>query len=40
VKIKAAGGIKTRADMVAFLEAGCDRLGTSSAIDILRNSNS
>jgi deoxyribose-phosphate aldolase len=35
VKIKAAGGIRTRDDMVAFIEAGCDRLGTSSAISIL-----
>lgn len=35
VKIKAAGGIRTREDMEAFLEAGCDRLGTSSAIKIL-----
>jgi len=35
VKIKAAGGIRTRQDMVDFLSAGCDRLGTSSAIKIL-----
>ena len=35
VKIKAAGGIRTREDMVAFIEAGCERLGTSSAIKIL-----
>lgn len=35
VKIKAAGGIRTREDMVAFLAAGCERLGTSSAIKIL-----
>lgn len=35
VKIKAAGGIRSRQDMVDFLEAGCDRLGTSSAIKIL-----
>ncbi len=35
VKIKAAGGIRTREDMVNFLEAGCERLGTSSAIQIL-----
>lgn len=39
VKIKAAGGIRTREDMVAFLEAGCDRLGTSSAIKILAGEN-
>jgi deoxyribose-phosphate aldolase len=36
VKIKAAGGIKTREDMEAFLSAGCDRLGTSSALAILK----
>jgi deoxyribose-phosphate aldolase len=35
VKIKAAGGIRTREDMVAFLEAGCSRLGTSSAVKLL-----
>jgi len=35
VKMKAAGGIRTRDDMVAFLEAGCSRLGTSSAVKIL-----
>ena len=39
VKIKAAGGIRTREDMVNFLEAGCDRLGTSSAIQILAGAN-
>jgi deoxyribose-phosphate aldolase len=31
VKIKAAGGIRTREAMEAFLNAGCDRLGCSSA---------
>ena len=35
VKIKAAGGIKTREDMTAFIEAGAARLGTSSAVKIL-----
>jgi deoxyribose-phosphate aldolase len=35
VKIKAAGGIKTREAMIAFLEAGCDRIGSSSAVDLL-----
>ena len=35
VKIKAAGGIKTRGDMEAFIAAGADRLGTSSAVKIL-----
>ena len=40
VKIKAAGGIRTREDMEAFVEAGCSRLGTSSAVDILVNKES
>lgn len=35
VKIKAAGGVKTKEDLVMFLEAGCDRIGTSSAVKIL-----
>lgn len=35
VKIKAAGGVKTREDLEAFLNAGCERIGTSSAISIL-----
>ena len=36
-KIKAAGGIRTRDDMVKFIELGADRLGTSSAIKILNS---
>lgn len=32
VKIKAAGGIRTPEAMEQFLVAGCDRIGTSSAI--------
>lgn len=35
VKIKASGGIRTREDMEAYVEAGCSRLGTSSAVLIL-----
>ena len=35
VKIKAAGGIRTKEDMETFLSLGADRLGTSSAISIL-----
>lgn len=31
VKIKAAGGIRTREDFEAFIEAGCDRIGSSNA---------
>ena len=36
VKIKAAGGMKTVEDVETFAELGCDRLGTSSAIRLLR----
>ena len=36
VKIKAAGGVKTREDLEMFLEAGCDRIGTSSAVGLLK----
>lgn len=35
VKIKAAGGVKSVADLENFIEAGCDRIGTSSAVKIL-----
>ncbi len=35
VKIKAAGGIRTREDMEAFLTAGADRIGASGAIRAL-----
>ena len=35
VKTKAAGGIRTREAMEAFLAAGCDRIGTSSAAVLL-----
>lgn len=37
VKMKAAGGVKSVEDMVAFLEAGCDRIGTSSAIKLIQD---
>lgn len=36
VKMKAAGGVKTKDDLIMFLEAGCDRIGTSSAVGILK----
>ncbi|MGL5259473.1 MAG: deoxyribose-phosphate aldolase [Lachnospiraceae bacterium] len=36
VKIKAAGGIRSVEDMEAFIELGCDRLGTSSAIELIK----
>ena len=35
-KIKAAGGIRTRDDMEKFIALGAERLGTSSAIKILK----
>jgi deoxyribose-phosphate aldolase len=35
VKIKAAGGIKTREDLEAFISAGADRIGSSSAVKLL-----
>lgn len=35
VKIKAAGGIRTVEDLAAFLDAGCDRIGTSAAVKLL-----
>lgn len=37
VKIKAAGGIRSKEDMEAYIDAGCERLGTSSAIEILEH---
>ena len=35
VKLKAAGGIRTREEMEAFLLAGCDRLGCSAGVKAL-----
>jgi len=35
VKMKAAGGMRTREDFVAFINEGCSRLGTSSAVKVL-----
>lgn len=36
VKMKAAGGIKSREDMEEFIKLGCSRLGTSSGVKILK----
>ncbi len=36
VKIKAAGGISTVEEMEAFLAEGCDRIGTSRAVGLLK----
>jgi deoxyribose-phosphate aldolase len=35
VQVKAAGGIRTREDAVAMIEAGASRLGTSAGVAIL-----
>jgi deoxyribose-phosphate aldolase len=37
VRIKASGGIRTLNDMEAFINAGCSRIGTSSAIKLINN---
>ena len=37
LKIKAAGGIKTFSDALGFIQAGADRLGTSSIVKALKN---
>lgn len=37
VKIKAAGGIRSREEMEAYINAGCSRIGTSSAISMLQD---
>lgn len=37
VKIKAAGGVKSLDDLEAFIKAGCDRIGTSSAVAFLKS---
>ena len=39
VKIKAAGGVKTRGDLEAFINAGAARIGTSSAVKLLSGEN-
>jgi len=36
VKIKAAGGVKTIEDLEKFIAAGCSRIGTSSAVNLLK----
>jgi deoxyribose-phosphate aldolase len=38
VKIKAAGGIKTKEDLEMFINEGCDRIGSSSAVKLLTGS--
>ena len=36
VKIKAAGGVSTLADLEMFINLGCDRIGTSRAVGLCR----
>lgn len=36
VKMKAAGGVKTVDDLMAFINEGCSRIGTSSAVKMLK----
>ena len=36
VKIKAAGGVRSREDLEVFLAQGCERIGTSSAVKLLQ----
>lgn len=36
VKIKAAGGVKSVSDLQMFIEEGCERIGTSSAISLIK----
>lgn len=37
IKIKAAGGIRSKEEMESYIEAGCSRIGTSSAIQMLQD---
>ena len=39
VKMKAAGGVKSREDLEMFLDAGCERIGTSSAVKLMNSEN-
>ncbi|MDE7225106.1 MAG: deoxyribose-phosphate aldolase [Acetatifactor sp.] len=36
VKIKAAGGVSTLEDLEAFIQLGCDRIGTSRAVGLVK----
>ncbi|MCE5256266.1 MAG: deoxyribose-phosphate aldolase [Spirochaetaceae bacterium] len=38
LKVKASGGIRTRADAVAMLNAGADRIGASAGVSIISES--
>lgn len=36
VRIKAAGGVKSLEDLEAFINEGCSRIGTSSAVNLMK----
>ena len=36
LKVKASGGIRTREQVLRFLELGVERIGTSSTFEILK----
>ena len=36
MNIMTAGGIRTLEDLNAFLDAGCERIGTSAAVGLLK----
>jgi deoxyribose-phosphate aldolase len=38
--MKAAGGMRTKDDFIAFINEGCLRLGTSAAVKVLGGGNS
>lgn len=40
VQIKASGGIKNYDQAIAFIQAGADRIGTSSGVEIIQKTNS
>ena len=37
VQIKAAGGIRSIADMKAYIAEGCSRIGASAAVELLKD---
>lgn len=36
-KIKAAGGIRSQEELIKFINAGADRIGTSSGVNLIKN---
>ena len=39
-QVKAAGGVRSYEDLIAMIEAGADRIGTSSGTRLLQNASS